>query len=118
MAAVVTMTYNVKIKDRKGRSFEVELGIPFTSSSTDNSNSSWKALHLGRVKAKSGTCQASEDSIWGATHIMLQSKGSEVLCLEDLFGFMGTVNDSGGGYVRQAWCLGFTPGKISWELMG
>jgi hypothetical protein len=111
------MKYVVELNDDDGKSFQVEMHLPWAETLTNPGNSSWKTLDKGFIKYHSGGCSSQNDPWFKPVNIRLVTNG---LYGVEFFGFfdgLGIVNSSGKGEAQQNWAVGFKPGGFGWALV-
>ena len=111
------MKYIVELNDSDGNNFQVEMHLPWLSSTSVAGNSTWKTLEKGFLKYHSGGCHAEKKIGYEPTNIQLLMDGTTGIQFFEFFDGMGLVNSSGNGTAHQTWVVGFKPGGFGWTLI-
>jgi hypothetical protein len=111
------MKYVVELNDVDGNHFQIEMHMPWLSSTTDTGNSTWKALDSGFIKYHSGGCEAVKKGGFEPTDIRLVEGDTYGIQIFKFFDWAGLVNSSGAGEADQPWVVNFKAGSFGWTLI-
>ena len=111
------MKYVVELNDVDGNHFQIEMHLPWLSSTTNVGNSTWKVLNEGFIKYRSGGCNATKETGFGPMEIQLVFGGYSGSSFFKFFDSAGLVNSSGSGEIAQPWVVNFKPGTFGWTLI-
>ena len=111
------MKYVVELNDADGKHFQIEMHMPWLSTTTIPENSTWKALDEGFIKYHSGGCMAGKEKGLHPTDIVLIAVEHWGIKFFKFFDYAGLVNSSGSGEIVQSWVVNFKPGKFGWTLI-
>ena len=111
------MKYVVELNDVDGNHFQIEMHLPWISSTTDQGNSTWKALNEGFIKYHSGGCHDAKIGGIAPTDILLFEGEYWGIKFRKFFDWAGLVNSSGSGEIMQPWSMDFKPGEFGWTLI-
>ncbi len=111
------MKYVVELNDVDGNHFQIEMHLPWLSSTTDLGNSTWKALNEGFIKYHSGGCDHVKKGGFEPADIYLFVGEYWGIKFLKFFDSAGLVNSSGAGEIMQPWVVSFKPGAFGWTLI-
>ena len=111
------MKYIVELNDDDGKHFQIEMHLPWLSSTADTGNSTWKVLNEGFIKYRSGGCDVIKEWGFGPTDIRLILGEHWGIKFFKFIDTPGLVNSSGAGEIMQPWVVNFKPGTFGWTLI-
>jgi hypothetical protein len=107
-------TYNVRITDKKNKSFGIQIEISLLSLGSEGT---FKVMDKNYIAYNNGVCRKIVEDIPGGTQTSLVFYGDAPngwgLRLEDWQGMLG-VRDKGIGFIHLNWARWIEPGHIDW----
>ncbi len=115
--------HTVKIGDKSGRSFKMEVSTPSTWSrlKLNAYDGNWRTIDKGFIKINSGDARRyhSGEDATTANLYLREPEADEAeygIILYKYDDWSGT-NDEGIGFIKQNWVLGIEPGHVTWALV-